>query len=177
MGLIMKKALPAILAIILASGMLITSCTTESGNPGPATATVGQVAPDFTLQNLEGQSVSLSDFRGKPILLNFWATWCGPCRFEMPFLQEIYDERSERGFVLLTVNIAESPAKVTGFMTELDLSLPVLLDARSEISKVYGITAIPTSFLIDKDGVIQKRIIGAFSSTTEIESELSEIVP
>ena len=175
MGVTMKKALPAILTIILASGLLITGCTTESGNP--ATATVGQVAPDFTLQNLDGKSVSLSDFRGTPVLLNFWATWCGPCRFEMPFLQEIYDEQSERGFVLLTVNIAESPTKVADFMTELDLSLPVLLDARSEISKVYGITAIPTSFLIDKDGVIQKRIIGAFSSAAEIESELSEIVP
>lgn len=175
----MNKILQVILTVTLVSGMLITGCTAspDSSEPVTTTATAGQPAPDFTLQNLDGESISLSDFKGKPVLLNFWATWCGPCRAEMPFLQEIYEEWSERELMLLAVNIGESSAKVKDFMEKLNLSFPVLLDSRSAIAKMYNITAIPTTYFIDKDGVIQTRIIGAFSSKAQIESELGKIIP
>ncbi len=173
----MHKTLPIMLIVTLVSAMLVSGCTAGSGSSNPESATVGQPAPDFKLQNLDGESVSLSDFKGKTVLVNFWASWCGPCRFEMPFLQGIYDEWSEQELVLLTVNVGESPAQAKDFMEELDLSFPVLLDTEEAVARMYSIAAIPTTFFIDKDGVIQKKIIGAFSSKAQIESELSKIIP
>ena len=173
----MNKILQVILTVALVSGMLITGCTAGSGSSEPATATIGQPAPDFKLQNLDGESVSLSDFKGKAVLVNFWATWCGPCRIEMPYLQEIYEEWSEQGLVLLAVNIGESPAKVKDFMEKYNLSFPVLLDAKTTVAREYNVSGIPTTFFIDKDGVIQVKIVGAFSNTAQIESSLSKIIP
>jgi len=172
MGLIMNKMLPVMLIVTLASAMLITGCTAS-----PETATVGQTAPDFKLENLDGESISLSDFKGKAVLINFWATWCDPCTSEMPYLQEIYEEWSGRELVLLAVNRGESPAKVKDFMEKLNLSFPVLLDAKTAVAQKYNVSGIPTTFFIDKDGIIQVKIIGAFSSTAQIESSLSKIIP
>jgi peroxiredoxin len=137
---------------------------------------VGQPAPDFILENLEGQSITLSEFRGTPVLLNFWASWCGPCRSEMSFLQEIYTERSELQVTLLLVNIGESQAKVKDFMTALNLTMPVLLDSETTISTMYGISAIPTTYFIDEAGILQSRVIGAFANKAQIENEISKII-
>ncbi len=121
--------------------------------------------------------VSLSSLRGKPVLLNFWATWCGPCRAEMPFLQQVYDKYTSQGLVLLEINIAETPATIKDFMSSLKLSMPVLLDVDKKVANAYGINAIPATFLVDKNGVIQQKIIGAFSSEQAIESQLTKILP
>ena len=134
------------------------------------------LAPDFQLPNLEGQTISLSDLKGKPVLLNFWATWCGPCVSEMPYLQEIYDEWSGKGLVLLTINGGESSSKVSKFMQNQNLSLPVLLDTKQDVFRRYNIMGIPTTFFIDKDGIIQEKVIGAFPNKAEIEKRLSKIV-
>ena len=169
----MNKLLTAILVMILTSGLLITGCATGS----EPTATVGQTAPDFQLQNLDGQSISLSDFKGKPVLVNFWATRCPPCVFEMPYLQEIYDEWSGKGLILLAINIGESSSKVEQFLQDHNLSLPVLLDTRAVVAQRYSIQYIPTTFFIDKDGIIQEKIIGAFPNKEAIENRVSKIMP
>ena len=135
----------------------------------------GKPAPDFQLNTLDGQSVSLSDLKGKPVLLNFWATWCGPCRIEMPFLQQIYDEWRGRGLVLLAINIGENPSQIAEFMQSQGLSFPVLLDSDGEIAQKYNIQYIPSTFFIDKDGIIQDMKVGAFQSKAEIESILSKL--
>ena len=137
---------------------------------------VGDLAPDFQFNSLEGQTISLSDLKGKPVLINFWATRCPPCVSEMPYLQEIYNEWSETGLMLLAINIGESPTKVKEFLQGHNLSLPVLLDTKQLIASKYEIGAIPTTFFIDKDGIIQERIIGAFPNKAEIEKRLSKIV-
>jgi len=166
----MNKMLKVILPLILTLGLVITSCSE------PTEARVGQPAPDFQLQSLEGQPVSLNDLKGKPVLINFWATWCGPCVYEMPFLQEVYDEWSGKGLMLLAINIGEGSSEVKGFMQNYNLSLPVLLDIEKDVFQRYNIIGIPTTFFIDKDGIIQEKVIGAFPNKTEIENRLSKIV-
>jgi thiol-disulfide isomerase/thioredoxin len=138
---------------------------------------VGNLAPGFQLQSLDGQSVSLSGLQGKPVLLNFWATRCPPCVSEMPYLQEIYNEWSETELILLAINIGESSAKVKEFMQGHSLSLPVLLDTNQDIAQEYNIRYIPTTFLIGKKGIIQATKVGAFSSKREIEGILAKISP
>ena len=170
----MNKVPGAIMLIILASVLLLAGCLPGSE---PVEPRAEDAAPDFQLQNLDGQDVSLSDFRGKPVLLNFWATWCGPCRGEMPYLEQIYQEWSNNGLILLTINIGESSSQIGDFMREYNLSMPVLLDIRKTIAEEYNITAIPTTFFIDKDGIIQEKIIGAFPDKESIERHLSKVVP
>jgi len=163
--------LKVILLIILTCTLFVTGCSEPSG------ARVGGPAPDFKLQNLDGQYISLSDLRGKPVLLNFWATWCKPCVSEMPYIQQVYEEWSGKGLVVLAVNIGQSPAEVKRFLQAHSLSLPVLLDTKENAARKYNITAIPTSFLIDSDGVIREKIIGAFPSKGAIETHLNKIMP
>jgi len=168
----MNKMVKVILVIILVSGLLITGCAGKSNQ----VARVGMPAPNFQLKNLDGQSVSLSDLQGKPVLINFWATWCHPCIYEMPYLQQVYEEWSDKGLMVLAINIGESSAQVEAFMQSHDLSLPVLLDAKQAVAQKYNIWSIPTTFFIDKDGIIQEKIVGAFPSKIAIEEKLSKII-
>jgi len=173
-GLIVNKTLKVITLIVLTSGLIISGC---SSGAEPPEARVGSQAPDFQLNNLDGQSISLSDLRGKPVFINFWATWCPPCRSEMPYIQEIYEEWSGKGLVVLAINIGESPSQVEEFMESQNLSFPVLLDTGKNVAQKYNIRGIPTSFFVDKDGVVQEKIIGAFPSKAAIEKSLSKIIP
>jgi len=202
--LIMNKMTKAVLPILLTSVLLVTGCLAGSepssrtspiapvediqvDNLTPSSRTspiapvegiqVDNLAPEFRLSNLEGQSISLSDFRGSPVLINFWATWCPPCREEMPFLQQIYEEWLDKKLVLLAVDIGETPDTVESFMQSQNLSFPVLLDTNKDVAPDYNIRYIPTTFLIDEDGIIQVVKVGAFSSTAEIERNLSKIIP
>lgn len=170
----MSKMLKVILVMILLSGLLITGCSADSES---STATVGEAAPNFTLQNLNGQSISLNDLKGKPVLVNFWATWCHPCVSEMPYIQEIYGEWSGKGLVVLAINIGDSSSEAEQFLQNHNLSLPVLLDTNKAVARRYNIRGIPTTFFIDKDGIIQEKIIGAFTSKAPIENRLSKIMP
>lgn len=138
---------------------------------------IGNLAFDFQLNNLEGKTVSLSGLRGQPVLLNFWATWCPPCKAEMPFLQQINDSYSNKGLVVLEIDIGESADTVIQFLHENNLTLQVLLDTDKKVALAYGIAAIPTTYLIDKNGIIRQRVIGAFPDKTTIESQLSKILP
>jgi peroxiredoxin len=131
--------------------------TTSAAVNAPVGLRVGQRAPDFTTRLLTGETVSLSDYRGKVVLLNFWATWCGPCRQEMPELQTIYETRGAEGFVVLAVNYREGPDAIAGFADEFGMTFPIALDQDGRVNEdLYGsaIAGYPTSFLIDQNGVI-----------------------
>ena len=159
------------LAIVLMTlVLLIVGCS----SPAPQ---VGKLAPDFQLPNLEGQPISLSDFRGKPVLLNFWAVRCPPCRFEMPFIQAIFEESPDTELVVLAVDIGEAPSTVKDFIQSSNFSFPILLDTSQDVALDYNIRAIPTTFLIDKNGIIQEIKVGAFPSMLEIKRSLSKIIP
>ena len=172
----MNKLLKAILVItfasVLTSGFAMAGCSSNSTSP-----TVGNLAPDFQFYDPEEKPVSLSDLRGKPVMLNFWATWCGPCVSEMPYIQQVYEEWSAKGLVLLAINMGDTPSQVKEFLQSHNLSLPVLLDTKQVISQKYSIRAIPTTFFIDKDGIIQVVRIGAFPNKEAIESDLNKIMP
>lgn len=140
-------------------------------------AQVGNLAPDFELDDLDGNSVRLSDLRGTPVMLNFWATWCGPCRSEMADIQRVYEEWAAEDLVLLTVNMGGTSSQVAEFFEAQELSLPVLLDTKQDVADDYGIRYVPTTFFLDADSVIQAVKVGAFPNRHSIETELDKIVP
>ena len=121
---------------------------------------------DFSLPTLTGENQSLSALKGKVVFLNFWATWCGPCRAEMPSMETLYKEYREKGLEIIAVNCGENRAAVLAFMNNNNLSFPAVLDSDGKVSGVYGVQAIPTSFLIDREGNIVSRIVGSISWDT-----------
>jgi thiol-disulfide isomerase/thioredoxin len=125
---------------------------------------VGYPAPDFSVPDVEGQPVRLSDFQGKPVFLNFWATWCPPCKAEMPEIQKLHQQTPE--LVVLGVDLGQteaSPQAVAAFMRSNGYSWRVPFDADGAVSNAYGVISIPTSFFIDRSGVVQAKYVGPMS--------------
>jgi peroxiredoxin len=121
----------------------------------------GIPAPDFTFPGLDGKNTSLSDYKGKVVLVNIWATWCPPCVKEMPSMQKLYKEFNGKNFEILAVSIdAAGVDAVAPFMKKHKLSFPTLMDPKGTIKSMYGVTGIPESFIIDKQGVLVGKIIG-----------------
>ena len=124
---------------------------------GAASAAVQLLAnaPDFTLRSVGGANVRLAEQRGQVVLVNFWATWCGPCLQEMPHLNRLHDRYRASGFVLLGVNIDDDPRAATALAIKLGLRFPVLLDTDKKVSRVYDMSAMPATLLIDRDGRVR----------------------
>lgn len=120
-------------------------------------AEVGEKAPDFELETLDGEKLQLRDLEGKTVLINFWATWCKPCRDEMPAIQSVYNRFKDQDFVVVGVNIAETPVSVKGFTRQLELDFPVVLDRNREVTKLYNIGPIPSSLFVDKNGKVVRK--------------------
>ena len=119
-------------------------------------------APDFVIENLRGGDTGLADYKGKIVLLNFWATWCMPCRAEMPSMETLWQKYKETDFVIVAISIDEGSKKRVETFTEMfDLSFPILLDPESKVSDLYKVSNMPTSFLIDHNGKIISRIVGS----------------
>ncbi len=119
------------------------------------------MAEDFTLDLLDGKAVKLSDYRGKVVFLNFWATWCPPCRSEMPAMQALHEKLKGRGLVILAVDLAEKPDAVRAYIRDAKLTFPVLMDTTGEVGVAWGAQSIPTTYIIDKGGRVIARGIGA----------------
>ena len=120
----------------------------------------GQAAPDFALKSSTGENLRLSEYRGDVVMINFWATWCGPCRQEMPLLDELYSRYQRVGFSLLGVNIDDDAGKAMNMIAELGVSFPVLFDTRKEVSKLYAVDAMPVTILVDRDGKVRHVHLG-----------------
>lgn len=123
--------------------------------PGVQAGADKHPAPDFTLKSMSGSNVKLSELRGKVVMVNFWASWCGPCRQEMPHLDSLYKRYNKLGFVLLGVNVEEDSSKAAKMMEDMGVSFPVLFDTRNEVSKKYDVVAMPSTVLIDRDGNVR----------------------
>jgi peroxiredoxin len=120
-----------------------------------ASSLQGQVAPDFVLRSATGENLRLSEYRGDVVLINFWATWCGPCRQEMPLLDDLYGRYQRVGFNLLGVNIDEDSRRAMQMVQELGVNFPVLFDENKEVSKLYEVEAMPVTILVDREGIVR----------------------
>jgi peroxiredoxin len=158
----MRKAIRVVVLAGLLSCILYLIANRTSGDNG---VQPGKPAPDFELYTLDGQKARLSDYKGKRVIVNFWATWCPPCREEMPDMQKFYESYKDAEIEILAVNLLESGSKeeTIAFAEEFDIRFPILLDENGQVSNVYKATAIPTSYLIDSNGIVQHKIIGAMS--------------
>ena len=121
----------------------------------------GMAAPNFTLKNLAGEEVSLKDYRGKKVMLNFWATWCPPCKEEMPAMEQFYQEKS-KDVEILAVNL-DPQNDVKAFVKDNEITFPILLDQDGSIQQTYSILSIPTTFIIDEQGLVLKKHIGSMT--------------
>jgi cytochrome c biogenesis protein CcmG, thiol:disulfide interchange protein DsbE len=154
-------------------GMTRVQASALNTNGRPPSPQPGYSAPDFTLNSIDGAPVTLSDLRGKVVVLNFWATWCPPCRAEIPALEDLsrkYDGKA----VVLAVNVQEDPAVVLGFVREYGMTYPVVLDPRAEIARAYQVIAFPTTFFIDARGVIVEVESGS-ASDAYLQTRLQEL--
>jgi peroxiredoxin len=167
-------------AIVLGGFWILTSRVPQNQdsvvNGGVETAPrKGFLAPDFSLTTLDGSTVRLSDLRGQPVLINFWASWCGPCRAEMPHIQAAFEDHADDGLVVLGVDQLESPPSVAQFVEQFQLTFPIPLDADGEVSAAYQARALPTTFFVDADGIIRDTFTGPMSSGL-IQSKLETIL-
>lgn len=121
-----------------------------------ATADIPEgAAPDFTLKSASGENLRLSELRGEVVMINFWASWCAPCRQEMPLLDELYNQYHPLGFTILGVNVEEDPAKARQMLKEAPVNFPVVFDNKSAVSKLYDVVAMPSTVLVDRDGNVR----------------------
>ena len=154
------------------AGALALALLTGMGARPPA---IGVPAPPFETTDLEGRPVALADYRGKVVLLNFWATWCEPCKKEMPEMQAAYEKLHDQGFIVLAVNFGETPDPAGNFAHHGRLTFPILLDRKVKVAASYGIVNLPVSFFIDADGIIRERVFGGTLTADGIEQAVQKI--
>jgi cytochrome c biogenesis protein CcmG, thiol:disulfide interchange protein DsbE len=150
----------------------------SSNSAGTSAPQVGFTAPDFTLKTQSGEIFTLTELRGQAILVNLWATWCPPCRAEMPAIQKVYDEYKDQGFVVLAVDMTaqDNPLDIAPFAKELGLSFPILLDDAGYVSKAYQLRSLPSSYFIDRNGIISEVVIGGPMSEPLLRIRVEKIL-
>lgn len=166
---------------LLGSGWTVLSrvppAATTNGQPPPSPRE-GFSAPDFTLELLGGGEVTLSDLRGQVVMVNLWASWCPPCRKEMPDIEQVYQDFKEDGLVVLAVNTTyqDTEAGAAAFIQEFGLTFPVPLDRTGVVARQYQLRGLPTTYFIDRDGVIQSVVVGGPMSASLIRSKVQDLL-
>lgn len=170
----------AVLVLVLGAAWIWVSKaspgdTTGGGIPAPHE---GFLAPDFSLTTASGGTITLSELRGRPLIINLWASWCTPCRAEMPAMDSVYNQYKDQGFTILGVNVTsqDDPAKAAAFVEEMGLTFPILFDFQGEVSRLYKSSALPTSFFVDKNGVIQRVVVGGPMSEALLRIRVEELL-
>lgn len=167
-----RKQVVGLLLILAAVAMACSG----PGSAVPGGILVGTRAPNFTLETWQGNPVSLSDYRGHVVLVNLWATWCTPCQAEIPDLEAMYRAHKADGFVVLGVNIRESRQEVQAFVQEFGITYPILLDPTGKLLNSYRVRGLPTSLLVDREGVIRARHLGVLNAH-RLEEYLAPVLP
>jgi len=133
-----------LVVLVLLIGFVLSPLAQAGKVSGPA--------PDFTLKSRSGENIKLSELRGDVVMINFWASWCAPCRQEMPLLEDIYEKYGDLGFTLLGVNVEEDSAPALDLLRQIPVSFPILFDNANKVSKLYKVVAMPSTVLVDRDG-------------------------
>ena len=143
--------------------------------PAPQT---GFLAPDFSLKTATGETYALSELKGQAVLVNMWATWCPPCRAEMPAIEAMYQEYKDQGLVILAINhtFHDNPLDIAPFTEEYGLTFPILLDETSDTARAYQVRSLPSSYFIDRQGIIHEVIIGGPMSEALLRTKIEEIL-
>ena len=168
--------------IVLLSGLIWIFASADKTNSSTAghipAPQKGFLAPEFKLETPDGRTVALTDFRGTAVLVNLWATWCPPCRAEMPTLEKVYEEYKDQGLVVLGIDAAnqDNLDAVAAFEKQYNLTFPILLDTNGEASALYELRAFPTSFFVGRDGVIKEVVVGGPMSEALLRTNIEEII-
>jgi peroxiredoxin len=149
MTMLSKYQIQSRLRQLVVAGVLLLACGVSLAANQPS------MAPDFTLKSREGVNIKLSELRGQVVMVNFWASWCGPCRQEMPLLEQLFERYQSLGFTLLGVNVDEDRAAADKMLRDIPVSFPILYDERGKVSKQYQVKAMPSTFMVDRDGRIR----------------------
>ncbi len=152
-----------------------TGISTAGKIPAPQQ---GFLAPDFELQTTEGETIKLSDLRGQAVLVNLWATWCPPCRAEMPAIEKVYNDYKDQGFIVLAINMTyqDTLTDIAPFIDEYNLTFPILLDETSEVGTAYQLRSLPSSYFIDREGIIREVVIGGPMAEALLRTRVEEIL-
>lgn len=176
------------LGVLTALSLLLSGCAPVPGSTaGRPTAgqqgdifaglpKEGQRAPNATLVDLQGSQLKISDLKGRPLIINFWATWCPPCRAEIPELDAVYREHRDKGLEVLGINYGEESETVQGFLKGMEVSYRIVMDPYDEAADRYRIAALPTSFFVDSEGIIRAVHLGGMDRQA-IEGKLAKILP
>ncbi len=166
--------------LILAAGAvwIAVSADTPNATGGAPAPQVSFAAPDFTLKTTAGEEYTLSELKGSAVLVNLWATWCPPCRAEMPAIERIYQEYKDQGLVVLAVDMTyqDNPADVVPFIQEYGLTFPVLLDETGTVGAAYQLRSLPSSYFIDRTGIIREVVIGGPMSEALLRARIEQIL-
>lgn len=166
-----RASILAVFAFLLGYALYQTVAIDRSG-----VVKEGERAPDFTLQSLEQGETTFSDNEGRGVLINFWASWCGPCKAEMPAIERQYEKFKEHGFEVLAVNTGESELSIRGFVRAMDLNFPILMDPDKEVTQLYNIGPLPSSVFVKPDGTINAIVVGEMNDAL-IEQHVIKILP
>ncbi len=152
-----------------------TGASTAGRIPAPQK---GFLAPEFTLASPDGSKTTLSQLRGKAVLINIWATWCPPCQAEMPTIQKLYQEYQSQGLVVLGVDSTaqDNPLEIVPFVQQYNLTFPILLDETGEVARKYNLNSLPSSFFVNRDGTINNVVIGGPMSEASLRADIEDIL-
>jgi peroxiredoxin len=166
-------------SLILVAGAAWILLNAETSSVSEISAPqVGFLAPEFTINSIDGESYTLSGFRGKAVLVNLWATWCPPCRAEMPAIERIHQEFKDQGFIVLGINTTnqDDPAAIPAFLDQYNITFPILLDESGSVSALYQLRSLPSSYFIDRGGVIRDIVIGGPMSEALLRTRVEKIL-
>jgi thiol-disulfide isomerase/thioredoxin len=165
-----------LIAVILVAGAAWTVASRVSSSAQATHDGARRATPDFTLDTLDGGKFKLANQLGKPVIVNFWATWCPPCRAELPAFEEVYRNHRDTGLVIVGVDVAESPDVVAKFVAETGLTFSIALDTGGETTELYRIQGMPTTLFVGRDGKIRDTVIGGPLTKAAIESKVADLL-
>jgi cytochrome c biogenesis protein CcmG/thiol:disulfide interchange protein DsbE len=173
-----QRIISYILILIAGAAWILFSAEkgpTRTEGPAPQT---GFLAPDFALKTAAGETYILSELKGQAVLVNMWATWCPPCRAEMPAIEAMYQEYKDQGLVVLAINhtFQDNPLDITPFTDEYGLTFPILLDETADTARAYQVRSLPSSYFINRQGIINEVIIGGPMSEALLRTKIEEIL-